>query len=62
MLPELVFNASDVPGEIHYEFTTGSEKIDAETNFFLKTISDRLMQVDGDTQVWKPYQHWPVKN
>jgi len=45
-----VFDASDVPDEIHYESTTRSEKIDAPTNFFFKTISDGLMQVDDNTQ------------
>ena len=37
---ELVFDASDVPDKIRYKFTTGSEKIDASTNFFFKIISD----------------------
>ena len=47
---ELVFDASDVPDKIHYKFVTESGRIDAQTNFFFKIISDKLMQADDNTQ------------
>ena len=37
---ELISNASDVPDEICYESITGPEKIEAQSNFFFKIISD----------------------
>ena len=37
---ELIFNTFNVPDESRYEFITGSEKIEAQPNFFFKIISD----------------------